>query len=64
MHMHTPFLPNVCVTPYKKISIVLELVYVPHVKLLLTDDHRFLELVAEERENREIFWKNLIIHDT
>lgn len=39
------------------IKIVFESVYAPNVKLLITDDHRFLKLVAGEGEVREMFWK-------
>ena len=40
----------------RDITIMFESAYVPNVKLLMTDDHRFLDLVAEEGDVRELFW--------
>ena len=44
----------------RDITIVFESAYVPNVKLLMTDDHRFLELVAEEGEVQELFWRTAL----
>ena len=43
----------------RDITIAFESAYVPNVKLLLTDDHHFLDLVAGEGEVREVFWKTV-----
>ena len=37
-----------------------ELAYVPSVQLLMTDDHRFLELVAEEGDVWDLFWRTAL----
>ena len=38
-------------------TIVFEAAYVPNAKLILTDDHRFLEIIAEREDINDLFWK-------
>lgn len=38
-------------------TIIFEAAYVPNAKLILTDDHRFLELIAEWEDVNHLFWE-------
>ena len=38
-------------------SIVFKAAYVPNTKLILTDDHRFLETIADQEKVKNIFWE-------
>ena len=31
--------------------------YVPNAKLILTDDHKFLNVIAEQKGVKELFWE-------
>ena len=53
-------LTNAQVNTRRDITIMFESAYVPSVQLLMTDDHRFLELVAEEGDVWDLFWRTAL----